>query len=45
VPLLLFVVVLLFNFDGQTFADNLWGGPETEKTLARSGPRCARRCS
>jgi arginine:ornithine antiporter/lysine permease len=33
VPLLLFVVVLLFNFDAQTFADNLWGGPETEKTF------------
>jgi arginine:ornithine antiporter/lysine permease len=34
VPLLLFVVVLLFNFDGQMFYDNLWGGPETEKTFS-----------
>ena len=33
-PLLLFVVVLIFNFDGQIFYDNLWGGPETEKTLS-----------
>jgi arginine:ornithine antiporter/lysine permease len=32
--LLLFVVVLLFNFDGQVFSDNLWGGPETEKTFS-----------
>ena len=33
VPLLLFVVVLLFNFDGKVFADNLWGGPDTDKSF------------
>ncbi|MCK6369785.1 MAG: basic amino acid/polyamine antiporter [Gammaproteobacteria bacterium] len=33
VPLLLFVVVLLFNFDGQVFYDNLWGGEQVDKSF------------
>lgn len=33
VPLLLFVVILLFNFDASTFADNLWGGKDADKSF------------
>ena len=34
VPLLLFVVFLLFKFDGKIFYDNLWGGADADKSIA-----------